>query len=63
MAATEPAHPILSTGVWRQGVVGGGDYLRCELIHAANSMGSRAIKEGIARVMLQTCKCPQHIGQ
>ena len=41
----------------------GGSYLRCELFYATHSMGSGAIKEGIARVVFQTCKCPQHIGQ
>ena len=38
-------------------------YLWCELVHASDCMRSRCIQQGIARVMLQTGKCPQHIRQ
>lgn len=38
-------------------------YLWCELIHASDRMRSRCIQQGIARVVLQTGKCPQHIRQ
>lgn len=38
-------------------------YLWCKLIHASDCMRSRCIQQGIARVMLQTGKCPQHIRQ
>ena len=38
-------------------------YLWCKLVHASDCMRSRCIQQGIARVVLQTGKCPQHIGQ
>ena len=38
-------------------------YLWCELVHASDCMRSRCIQQGIARVVLQTGKCPQHIRQ
>ena len=36
-------------------------YLWCELVHASDCMGSRGIQQGVARVVLQTGKRPQHI--